>query len=88
VLAVTVEAAHVAGTRGLFTNQARPQPSNALAADSDDAATQIRYEAAGDSDLIPPVLGRSVGGLSLVVLVAAGQACLGDLPRVWTAPHR
>ena len=43
-------------------------------ADSDDAATLFRTDAAGDSDLIPPVLGRSVGGFSLDVFELVGQA--------------
>jgi len=33
-----------------------------MIADSDDAAHRFRHEAARRSDLMPPILGRSVGG--------------------------
>jgi len=55
-------------------------------ADSDDAATLFRDEAARDSDLIPPVLGRSVGGFSLGVFALVGQASLADFARRMDSP--
>ena len=58
-------------------------------ADSDDAATLFRTDGAGDFDLIPPVLGRSVGGFSLDVFELVGQAdslMTSEVPSQITGP--
>jgi hypothetical protein len=64
-----------------------PHHFDYLPADSDDAATPFRTDAAVDSDLIPPVLGRSVGGISLGVFALAGQASAVDFARRMDSPE-